>query len=205
MFLSNYGVDNFFSNRHCVRTVHTGATILVSKVARYLKEKSNETSRPELDMLWKYRAKCWGWGAKKTLPERTQCPTVFSQCVHIVTMLKRSNLTVWRWFYTVVSFFTECSHSDVLFHTVNWWFTVLKRSNLTLSQSVHTVFTVCSHCVSHCGTLCSFQQGELSWKTVFVSEETTLYKEDWINLRLNYIGLPDLIGNKLRHKILRMT
>ena len=101
-----------------------------------------------------------------SLPERTQCPTVFSQCVHIVTMLKRSNLTVWRWFYTVVSFFTECSHSDALFHTVNWWFTVLKRSNLTLSQCVHTVFTVCSHCVSHCGTLCSFQQGYNELKNI---------------------------------------
>ena len=39
-------------------------------------------------------------------------------------------------------------YSDVLFHTVNWWFTVLKRSNLTLWRDF-TLFSQCVHTVFH--------------------------------------------------------
>ena len=92
-----------------------------------------------------------------TLLERTQCPTVCSQCVHIVGYVKTTEFNSLKMFHTVVWFFTECSNSDVLFHTVNWWFTMLKRSNLTLwrdftlcSQCVHTVFHIVFHIVGHC-------------------------------------------------------
>ena len=86
-------------------------------------------------------------GPKKPFRKEHSVPQCF-QCVHTVTMLKHSNLTVWRWFHTVVSFFTECSHSDVLFQTVNWWFTVSKRSNLTLWRDF-TLFSQCVHTVFH--------------------------------------------------------
>ena len=46
-FLSSFWVDEFFSKGRGFGTVCPGATNLVSKVARYLKEKSHKMSRRE--------------------------------------------------------------------------------------------------------------------------------------------------------------
>ena len=56
-FLSNFGLDEFFSKGRGDKTVRAGVTNLVSKVARYLKEKSHETSRRELVAVRRYCAK----------------------------------------------------------------------------------------------------------------------------------------------------
>ena len=64
---SDFGVDNFFLKGRGLKTVCAGATNLVSKVARYLKEKSPETSRRELFALRIYRVKRRG-GADSAPP-----------------------------------------------------------------------------------------------------------------------------------------
>ena len=66
-FLSTFWPDAFFLIMRKFATAYPGAANLVSKVARYLKEKSRGTARRQLFALQIYREKCWG-GAESAPP-----------------------------------------------------------------------------------------------------------------------------------------